>query len=406
MTETTKTPAATTKAANAKGKAVPVVLIGGTVAVLLLGAFLLHRATSSTNQVALASQPKAATVVAPVAAHYRPERRYVGTIEPWVSARVGPQQVSAFVEAVLVRPGDRVKRGQVLATLDCRNASAVARSVKMQTKALESMQAAIAKQATRVGTLLEGGFVSTDEVDQRTADSQSKQAQVAALQAQLAGTELQQQDCVLRAPFDGEIADRQADPGAFVRPGNTVVTLVDRSVLRVTANVPEGDFAAVAPGTQAKLRVTATGEELTAAVTRRSPSADEGTRTVHLEIDLPNKDRHIPAGTTADLHIEAGEAVPALAVPLTAASVRGDTATVVVVEKGRAHKKSVPLLGERAGQLFLSPVLGDGAQVVTEGRAALSEGDEVSARVAAPPPPPQAPTAREGALDSHGARTP
>jgi RND family efflux transporter MFP subunit len=383
--------------------------------VLLLGGFLLQRARAQVSQVALASQPKGAMVAAARSAPYRPERRYIGSIEPWVSANVGPQLVAAYAETVLVRPGDRVRRGQVVATLDCRNTSEIARSIRLQAKALEAMQVALARQASRVGSLLEGGFVSADEVEQKSAESASKQSQLAALQAQLASTELQRSDCVLRAPFEGEVGERLIDPGAFVRPGTAVVTVVDRSLLRVTANVPESDFTAVAPGREARIKVLATGQELKARIARRSPNADAGTRTVHFEADLPNQGRQIPSGTTADLRIDLGEPLPALEVPLSAATVRGETATVVVVVDGKAHKRSVPLLGERAGRLYLDPSLGEGALVVTEGRSALFEGDEVVTRqglqpasageVATPAVPAAGAAAREGAAEPQ-TRTP
>ncbi len=367
--------------------AVPLGLVAGAVLVLALGAYLLQRAMAGTNQVALVSQPKGVTVVEARPAHYRPLRRYVGTIEPWVEARIGPQLVSAYVQTVLVRPGDLARRGQVLATLDCRNSSALAQAVGMQAKALESTQAALAKQAARVGSLLEGGFISPNEVDQTSAESASKAAQLLAMRAQLLGSDLQVADCILRAPFDGEVGMRQLDPGAFARPGAAIVTLVDRRMLRVTAEVPESDFDAVRPATPVRLHVLATGDDLVSTITRRAPSASLGTRTVHIEVDVPNRDLRIPADTTADLSLDVGEPQPALLVPLSAASVRGHQASVVVIANGVAHKAQARVLGEREGQLFLDPALGPGSWVVSEGRAALLEGDRVVVRKVGEPPP-------------------
>jgi RND family efflux transporter MFP subunit len=359
---------------------VPLLLIGLGALILLAGALLLQHAMSSTNQVALASSPKGVTVIAARETIFRPLRRYVGTIEPWVSAKIGPQLVSAYVETVLVRPGDRVRRGQVLATLDCRNTSTVEKSIRMQAKALSETQAAVAKEAARVGSLLDGGFVSPNEAEQKNAESSSKQAQLMALQAQLMGTNLQVADCILRAPFDGEIGERSVDPGAFVKPGTSLVSVVDRNTLRVTAAVPESDFDAVAPKTPLHLRVLATGQELSAAISRRAPSADDETRTIHIEIDVPNRDRRIPAGTTADLTLEVGEPQPSLELPLPAAAVRGEKATVAMVKSGVVHLATVPVLGEREGRLFVDRTLGAGTLVVVEGRSALQEGDKVVLR--------------------------
>ncbi len=62
-------------------------------------------------------------------------------MEPWVEASVGPQYISAYVATVLVRPGDTVKRGQVLATLDCSNPNAATRAVEMQARAADARRA-------------------------------------------------------------------------------------------------------------------------------------------------------------------------------------------------------------------------------------------------------------------------
>src|SRR5262249_5366524 len=161
------------------------------------------------------------------------------TVSPWQSARVGPQLVSAYVATVLVRPGAQVAHGDVLATLDCREASASSRAVAQQARAHEARQSALAHQTARLGGLLDRGFVATDEVEQHEAETASEEARMLAARAELSSRALAVSDCVLRAPFDGEVAERLADPGAFVRPGDAVVTLVDRSTLRVEIDVPE-----------------------------------------------------------------------------------------------------------------------------------------------------------------------
>src|ERR1700742_3538742 len=121
----------------------------GIAVVIAIGGWLYHRATGTVNDVALASAPKPVTVVAVTAATYQPTRRYVGAVEPWVEAKVGPQLVSAYVDTVLVRPGDVVKKGAVLATLDCRDVSASNKAVAMQARAVAAQQQASASEAAR-----------------------------------------------------------------------------------------------------------------------------------------------------------------------------------------------------------------------------------------------------------------
>jgi RND family efflux transporter MFP subunit len=199
-------------------------------------------------------------------------------------------------------------------------------------------------------------------------------------------TALEVSDCILRAPFDGEIATRTADPGAFTRPGSAIVSIVDRSVIRLTADAPEVDFNVVAPATKVKVRVLALGKDLVGSITRRAPSADPGTRTVRFEIDLPDPERQIPVGTTGEVHIDVGEPVPATEVPLSSTSVRGTKASLFVIEGDVARARTVGIKGESGGSLFVDTNLEPGSLVVTEGRALLEDGDRVTAQREAPAP--------------------
>jgi hypothetical protein len=170
-----------------------------------------------------------------------------------------------------------------------------------------------------------------------------------------------------------------------VRPGTSLVSVVDRSTVRMTADAPEVDFDVIPPGTKVSIRVYATSKDVTGAIARRAPAADPETRTVHFEIDIPDPQRQIPVGTTGEVHIDVGEPVAATEIPLAAASVRGDKASVYVIEGDVAKKRTIPMKGEIGGSLFLDPELKAGAKIVTEGRALLNDGDKVVAKEIAIP---------------------
>ncbi len=363
-----------------RSAAVTTAVLAGAALVLAAGAGLYVRARSHVNERALASEPKPVTVVQARAGAWQAERKYVATLEPWVTADVGPQVIAAYTDTVLVRPGAEVKRGQVIATLDCRDANAVNKAVGMQARAIEARQKAVANEAARVSSLLDGGFVAPNEAEQKLATSESELAELMATQAKMVGTSLAVNDCVLRAPFDGEVSRRLADPGAFVKPGAAVASVVDRTTVRVTADVPENDFAIVAPQTAVKIQVLATGDELAGVVARRSPAANASTRTVHFEVDVADPQKKLPVGTTADVTIAVGQPVPATVLPATAAAIRGEKATVFVLDGGRAKKVVVPLKGERVGTIYVDGSLAAGTRIVTEGRSLLADGDEVAAK--------------------------
>lgn len=363
---------------------IPIGIGMGSILIIALGATMVVHAESKVNKVALDQSAKPVTVVEAQSTTFRASRTYVGTLEPWVEAKVGPQMVSAYVDAVLVRPGAIVKKGDVVATLDCRNANATSQAVAMQARAVEARQEAIAHEATRLNGLLDGGFVSPNEAEQKSAQSSAEQAQLLATKAQLLGTSLQVNDCVLRSPFAGEIANRTIDPGAFVRPGVSIVSVVDRATIRVVADAPEIDFGFLSPGTPVKLHVLATNKDLPATISRRAPAADPMTRTAHFEMDVADPDRALPVGTTADIHIDIGTPEAATEIPLSAATVKGDKAVLFVVDGNITHKRTVPVKGEREGRLFLDVALTPGTKVVTEGRALLSDNDKVAATLSKP----------------------
>jgi RND family efflux transporter MFP subunit len=357
-----------------------VVIVVG-VAALLVGVVGLYlRAAAHTNHEALSQSPRPVTVVRAEAASYRPLRQYVGTLEPWNAAKVGPQFVSAYVGTVLVRPGAVVKRGEVLATLDCRNASAASQEIAAQAKALEEQQTAVAHEAQRTSELKQGGFASENEIEQLQSRSAADRAKVESMRASLISRTLEVNDCVLRAPFNGEVADRYVDPGAYVRPGEPVVHVIDRNIVRITADAPEEDFAAVAPGTVVAIEVPATGTKLEGKIARRSPAADETTRTVHFEIDLADSERALPVGTTARLSIEVGTPQNAIRLPLRAATLRASGATLFTVAGDKAKRVTVRVLGEREGSLLVAPEIAPKTPIVIEGRALLDDGDRVQAK--------------------------
>jgi RND family efflux transporter MFP subunit len=238
-------------------------------------------------------------------------------------------------------------------------------------------------ESERVQSLLDGGFVSPNEAEQKSAQSAAEAAQLASQRAKLASTTLEVGDCVLRAPFDGEVATRTIDPGAFARPGTAIVSVVDRTIVRMTFDVPESDFEYVATATPVSIHVQAIDKTIAGSIARRSPSADPETRTIHVEVDVVNADHKIPVNTTGEVAIEVGEPMSATAVPLVAASISGIKATIFRVDGDRARKATFRIEGEQGSDVFLDTTLEPGTRVVTEGRATLNDGDRVEPKVVA-----------------------
>jgi hypothetical protein len=125
----------------------------------------------------------------------------------------------------------------------------------------------------------------------------------------------------------------------------------------------------------------AIGRHVVGTIARRSPAADQSTRTVHFEIDLQDPGRTLPVGTTAELAVASGVPLPAMEIPLAAAAVKGSKATLFLADNGQARKVVVDVLGEKAGRLFVDTSLADKALVITEGRTLLKEGESIQVSV-------------------------
>ena len=350
-----------------------------TVLVVVSGGLLVHHAEGKVNRVPLSGAARPVSVVGAQAAPYSDSRTYVGAIDAWIEASVGPQYISAYVTTVLVRPGDPVTRGQVLATLDCAHPNAVSRAVQLQAQAIGQQQRATADEADREASMLKGGFIAPNQVEQTSAQSSAEQSHVLETKARSQAASLEVHDCALKAPFDGEIAVRSIDPGAFVHPGATIVSVVDRNTVRIVVDAPEKDFNVATVGAPVRIEVLATGATLFAAVTRRAPKADPATRTIHFEIDVADPRRQIPTSTTAMVHMNVGKPVSATRIPLDAATQEEGKAKIFVVENNVARLRQLALLGERGDGLYFDPqTLPANTQIVTEGRSLLSDGDAVA----------------------------
>jgi multidrug efflux pump subunit AcrA (membrane-fusion protein) len=150
----------------------------------------------------------------------------------------------------------------------------------------------------------------------------------------------------------------------------------------MTADVPERDFEVVSPDRKVRIVEYATGKEIFGSITRRAPAADPGTRTVHIEIDIPDPAHEIPVGTTGDVRVDVGNPVPATVLPLAAAIMHDDKATIFVVDGDVVHVKTFLSLGEADGMIYAKPNdVPAGTHVVSDGRGLIKEGDRVVSKL-------------------------
>ena len=294
-------------------------------------------------------------------------------------------KVAGYIKNIYVDIGDRVHTGQVLAVLEIPELMAQVDEAKAEVHhAEEEIQRAqsevLRAQADTVALhsnaerlvntdKVQPGLIAQQELDDATAKDRASQARVdaaksslAAARQQLAVAQADQQHYAalsnyskIVAPYDGVVTWRFSDTGSLVQAGTSntsglpVVTVAQSDLLRLRIPVPESLAAKVRIGDSADVHVQATGEHFTGKVTRFTDALDTSTRTMQVEIDVPNANYHLQPGMYADVQLSADSRPNALTVPIEALR-RGDNKTSVLVP-GRKQPGAVSRSAGRRGEL-------------------------------------------------------
>jgi len=240
-------------------------------------------------------------------------------------------RVAGELKEITVREGDSVNAGQVLARIDPVEYQRRFEQAQEQASAAKSQMEIAQRQWDTNKALVDQGFISKTALDNSLA---SFQGAVASHKAAIAGADVARKsldDSVLRAPFSGVIAVRAAQLGERVGIDAKVLELVDLRQLEVEAPLSPSDSLDVKMGQTAQLQIEDRVELVTAHVTRMSPSAQAGSRSVlvYLTLDQPSGLRHglFAKGTLGLVKSQV------LAVPLTSVRTDHPSPYVQVVEK-------------------------------------------------------------------------
>ena len=267
-----------------------------------------------------------------------------GTVRSWRTAPMAAQ-IMASVTAVLVREGDTVRRGQVLATLDdsqlrasTERFQAALLGTDHEIAAARSEQTLAKASFDRLQYLFDKGTISAQEFDNAKSRLQSAQAHLDLANANRtqAAAALEQNRVLqgythITAPFDGVVTERRVDPGALATPGLQLLAVEAVGHYRVEATVDESDLKYVRLGETIPVSIAALdNKELPGKVAQIIPAADAASRSFLVKIDLP-ENAGLRSGLFARAAFLRGSRL-AIAVPRTAVLDRGQLQTVYVLD--------------------------------------------------------------------------
>src|ERR1022692_3418503 len=342
-------------------------------------------------------------------------------------------KVAGYIRNINVDIGDHVHQGQVLAVLEIPELTAQLQSAtagvrhsqeeinhaQNEVSRAEADHAALHAAATRLKQASEArpGLIAEQELDDATAKDRSAEAQVegakSALSASRQQLEVSQADrqhyaalseySRITAPFDGVVTWRYADTGSLIQAGTSnvssmpVVKLSQVNVLRLRIPVPESLAASVHDGEPADIRVKATDEHFSGKIIRSTDSLDSSTRTMQVEVDVPNRDYRLTPGMYADVSLRVQNDPNALTLPLQAINRGADKTTVLLVNsQNRVEEREIHTGIEGSDRIQILSGLNEGERVIVGNLGTYRPGQRVDPKLST--------MAEEGYPAAQGAR--
>jgi membrane fusion protein, multidrug efflux system len=216
--------------------------------------------------------------------------------------------------------------------------------------------------------------------DQALASARQLRADIEAQSSSLRLAQRELRDAVIRAPFDGYVAERLVSPGQFVQPQAPVMRIVRLQPLKLTAEVPEKFAPWIETGRDMAVRVDAfPGKLFTGKVVRIAPGVNLKSRAFAIEGEVPNPDGKLKPGTFARVQITTDRVDRAVTIPVAAVQSRYGTNRVFLVQNGQLAGKEI-VLGDRLGdRVEVSEGLDAGTEIVAADVEQLADGMRVTA---------------------------
>jgi HlyD family secretion protein len=334
---------------------------------------------ATTPSVARGGRPSLSVeVVQAQSAQWPVEIAANGAVAAWQEAVVGAELSGLRLSAVAVNVGERVRKGQVLATLAD---EAVQADIANATAALQEAEA-LAREATsnadRARTLRASDAISAQEAQRTLTAEQTALARAASARAQLAVQSLRGRQTRVVAPDDGVISSRTATVGAVTSIGQELFRLIRQGRLEWRAELPSAELARAQPGMKA-LTTPPGGQPIEGRVRMVAPTVDTNTRNGLVYVDLPAS--ALAAGARPGMFAPGRLALGAaqgVSLPQSAVMLRDGFSHVFVLEPGDTVRQTKVHTGRRRGdRVEVLQGLPEGARVVVAGAAFLADGDAV-----------------------------
>ena len=277
--------------------------------------------------------PKVLTRVLPLSGSMAP------VTQATVKAKVGGE-----ISELVVREGQDVREGDVIARIDTRNLQAqYDRELAAVEKARADLNLATLNR-DKNRQLLDQKYISQNTFEQTESAYAGGVASLKLAEAQARVAKVSLDDALVRAPFTGTVAKRMVQSGEKVSSDTSIVTLVDLRQLLLEAAVPAQEIPAVSIGQPVRFKVGGFGQrQFEGQVQRISPMTMEGSRAITVYIAVPNADRALKGGMFAQGELVLNSDEPVLSIPTVAVKYESAVPVVYTLEGDRIQRKQVTI---------------------------------------------------------------
>lgn len=284
--------------------------------------------------------------------------------------------VAGRIVSLEAQPGDHVSAGQPLAVVQSADAAQATSDAAKALTAWQAAQVALRRQTD----LYAHKVVAARDLEQARSDEAQARAEYARSRARAQqlglGASSVSDRYTLRAPIDGVVIDRAANPGAEVRPDNAqpLFTITSLGNLWLVVNVPQRDLPEVHRGAILRFTTDAVPDRVfEARVSFVGAALDPVSRMATVRADLPNPGGVLRVQTTGEAQVLAPGGSDAVAVPSRALVTHGtDTVVLVEVSPGRFVRRVVTVRDDDGTIATISAGLAPGDRVVTTGSLLLA----------------------------------
>lgn len=273
-------------------------------------------------------------------------------------------RVMGVIESLPIKQGERVERGDLVMRLDASDKEA---AVRMSESVVAQRQA----EFDAAEQLVKGGNAPKLQSDQARAALATAKSLLEGAKSELAQYELY-------APFNGLVDRVPVQRGSTILAGAEVATLINLDPLLAIGEVSERDLRFLKIGNMAEVRLV-NGETVKGTLRYISRDASQATRTFRIEVAIPNEDKLLPAGMTAEIVLE-GQSTDAVKLPrsVVTLSAAGDLGIRAVDADDKVVFFPIDLVDDTPSGIVLAGIPPD-ARIIVAGQDLVSEGDAVIA---------------------------